>query len=46
MVLSRYIEVEINCPMTGIFDEALQWKSKQGLSYVIVQPTEKHFFKG
>jgi len=46
MVLSRYIEVEnTKYPMTGIFDEGTAMKkSKQGLSYVIAQPTEKHFF--
>ncbi|KYC45614.1 MAG: cobyrinic acid a,c-diamide synthase [Candidatus Methanofastidiosum methylothiophilum] len=46
MVLSKFIEVEKKrYPMAGIFDEGtLMKKSKQGLSYVIAQPTEKHFF--
>lgn len=46
MVLSKYIEVENKkYPMTGIFEEGtLMKKSKQGLSYVIAEPTDKHFF--
>ena len=46
MVLSKYIEVENKkYPMAGIFDEGtLMKKSKQGLSYVIAEPTDKHFF--
>lgn len=46
MVLSKYIEVEnTKYPMAGIFDEGtVMKKTKQGLSYVIAQPTEKHFF--
>jgi len=46
MMLSKYIEVENKrYPMAGIFDEGtLMKKSKQGLSYVVAQPTEKHFF--
>jgi len=46
MVLSRYLEVDNKkYPMAGIFDQGtLMKKSKQGLSYVIARPTEKHFF--
>ncbi len=46
MVLSKYIEVENKkYPMAGIFSEGtLMKKHKQGLSYVIAQPTKEHFF--
>lgn len=46
MILSKYIEVENKrYPMAGIFDQGtLMKKSKQGLSYVIAQPTKNHFF--
>ncbi|NMC60305.1 MAG: hydrogenobyrinic acid a,c-diamide synthase (glutamine-hydrolyzing) [Candidatus Methanofastidiosa archaeon] len=46
MVLSKYIQVENKkYPMAGIFEEGtLMTKSKQGLSYVIAQPTNNHFF--
>ncbi|NMC77157.1 MAG: hydrogenobyrinic acid a,c-diamide synthase (glutamine-hydrolyzing) [Candidatus Methanofastidiosa archaeon] len=46
MILSKYIEVaNKKYPMAGIFDEGtLMTKSKQGLSYVIAEPTNNHFF--
>lgn len=46
MVLSKYIKsADKKYPMAGIFDEGtLMTKNKQGLSYVIAEPTENHFF--